>query len=215
MANTNKPSGLTPVKYMNGVDWDGRGNVYYIGAGNAEAFYVGDLVKINTVLANADTKNGLQSIMKAAQGDTVVGVLLAVGTQYSGPYADPNNLTVLSAPATKTQAYYAFVADDPNIVFEIQESAATYGTGTAFTASATSANCNVVIHAPASTTIPASGTVIDVGTPAAATNTFDLRLLGLVQRYDNGALNTFGKYAKWLCKLNLHRYATTTGVLSS
>ena len=214
MANTNKPSGLTPVKYMNGVDWDGRGNVYFLGSGDANALYVGDIVKINATLANSDTTRGLQSITKAAQGDTVVGVVLAIGTQYSGPYVDPTNLTLTSAPATKTQNYYVFVADDPNIVFEIQEAAPSYGTGTAFSAAHTSCNANVVIHAPA-TGVPVSGTVLDEGTTPAATATFDVRLLGLVQRYDAGALNTYGKYAKWLCKLNLHRYVSTTGVIAT
>jgi len=214
MANTNKPSGFTPVKYMNGVDWDGRGNVYFLSKNDANAIAVGDVVKLSSTLANNDTTRGLQSITRAASGDTVIGVVLAIGTQYSGPYVDPTNLTLVSAPATKTVNYYVFVADDPNIVFECQEAAATYGTGTAFTAGHTSANCKFVFHAPA-TGVPVSGTVLDEGTTPAATNTYDVRLLGLVQRYDAGVLNTYGAYAKWLCKLNLHQYASTTGVLAT
>jgi hypothetical protein len=140
-----------------------------------------------------------------------VGVILAVGTNpRGGPYIAPSNLSVVNAPATKTVPYYALVADDPNIIFEIQEQ----GTGTPFTVSATSKNANFALAAPA-TGVSLSGAFLDNGTAAATTVSFNLRLLGLVQRYDNssGTWNAYGLYAKWLCLLQNHYYrAAVLGV---
>lgn len=210
MANTNKPSGFTPVKYLNGSDWDGRGNVYFVSKNSSSAIRVGDLVKLGSTLANADSTYGLQQVDLAASGDYIVGAVLGIGTFYNGPFVDPTNLTLNYAPATKTQNYFALVADDPKIVYEAQE----IGTGTNFTSAYTSANCKFKVQAPA-TGITISGWGLDIGTTPNTTNTYDVKLLGLVQRYDNGARNTFGAYAKWLCKLNLHVYEYTTGVVAS
>lgn len=210
MANSNKPSGFVPVKYQNGAAWDGRGTMYFISKNSSNAIRVGDLVVLGATAANADTAHGLQQVDLAASGNTVIGAVVGIGTQYAGPYVDPTNLTLNYAPATKTQNYYALVADDPKIIFEAQE----IGTGTNFTSAHTSANCKFKVQAP-STGITISGWGLDIGTTPAATNTYDIKLMGLVQRYDNGAWNTFGAYAKWLCMLNLHSYSSTTGVLAS
>jgi hypothetical protein len=213
VANTNKPSGFTPVKYLNGADWDGRGNVYFLSRNDATAIYVGDPVTINTTLANADTVHGLPSVQIGAAGAVWAGIVLGVGTQYNGPYVDPTNLTLTYAPATKTQDYFLLVADDPMIVFEVQEGAPTYGLGAAFNSTMTSANANAVIHAPAVTGLGWSGTVLDRGTVPVATAGLNVRLLGLSQKYDNGALNTYGAYAKWLCKINMHQFGTVVGTV--
>lgn len=208
MANTNKPTGLAPVRYLNGADWDGKGNWYYIDNTDTNAYYPGDVV---TLTAGLDTVSGLQAITLGTAGNTCVGAILAVGASPStstsmrgGAVIDPSNLVLTSIPATKTKNYFALVADDPFTVFEMQE----VGTGTQLTSTATSKNVNFVYAAPA-TGVAYSGTMINnVG--VATTSTLNLKLLGLVQRYDNGAYNTFGAYAKWLCLLNNHYYRTGT-----
>jgi hypothetical protein len=208
MANTNKPTGLAPVRYLSGADWDGKGNWYYIDSTDTNAYYPGDVVAL---AAGLDIVAGLQTITLGTAGNTCVGAILAIGASPSattsmrgGPVIDPSNLVLTSAPATKTQNYFALVADDPMTVFEMQE----VGTGTQLTATATSKNVNFVYSAPA-TGVAYSGAMINnVGVNT--TSTLNLKLLGLVQRYDNGAYNTFGAYAKWLCLLNNHYYRTGT-----
>ena len=209
MANTNKPSGLTPVGYLNGSDWDGRGRLYHIDSGDTNAYYPGDPVSLQ---AGTETVSGeaygLPTLTVGAAGAPCVGVVLAVGiSPRGGPYVNPNDLTKVWRPAAAqtNTPWFALVADDPNIVYEIQEAATGYGTGTALTVSATSKNANFVLHAPA-TGVFVSGAVLDRGTAPNTTLALNLKLLGLSQRLDNGAYNTYGLYAKWLCLLNNHCY---------
>lgn len=211
MANSNKPSGLTPVAYLNGSDWDGRGRLYHIDSGDANAYYIGDPVSLQAGTETiAGEANGLPTLTIGQVGAPNVGVVLSVGTSArGGPYVNPVDLTKSWRPAAATTVpWFALVADDPNIIYEIQEAAAgppAYGTGTALTVAATSKNANFVLHAPA-TGVSLSGAVLDRGTAPAATLAYNLKLLGLAQRYDNGAWNNYGLYAKWLCLLNNHYY---------
>lgn len=201
MANANRPTGLSPVKYLGGADWDGKVNIYQIAAANTDPFYPGDLVDLS---GDGDTVRGIPGIALATAGNPAVGVLLSVGVNPdSGPYINPNDLSLTYAPATKTQQYYAAVVDDPNVIFEIQE----LGTGTQLTSAAIGLNANIVYAAPA-TGVKYSGTMLDNATEA-TTSTLNLKLLGLQRRLDNA----FGAYAKWLCLINNHRYrAGITGV---
>ena len=208
MANTNKPTGLAPVRYLSGADWDGKGNWYYIDSTDTNAYSQGDVVAL---AAGLDGVSGLPTITLGTAGNTCVGAILAIGASPSsttslrgGPIIDASDLTKISAPATKTKNYFALVADDPMIVFEIQE----IGTGTQLTKTATTRNANFVYAAPA-TGVAYSGTMLD-NASINTTSTLNLKLLGLVQRYDNGAYNAFGAYAKWLCLLNNHYYRLGT-----
>lgn len=212
MANINKVSGLSPVRYLSGANWDGRGHLYHIDSGDTGAYYVGDPVGLKAGVATiAGEDVGLQTLTVAPVGGTCVGVILAVGVNArGGPYINPNDLSKTSAPATKTVPYYALVADDPMTVFEIQEQ----GSGSRFTVAATSKNANFALAAPA-TGVVVSGAYLDDGTAAATTSTYNLKLLGLSQKIDSssGLYNTYGLYAKWLCLLNNHYYlAGRTGV---
>lgn len=212
MANTNKVSGLTPVQYLNGANWDGRGRLYHIDSGDTGAYYVGDPVSLKAGAATiAGEDVGLQTLTVGQVGGTNIGVILAVGTSPRGGfYGDPNDLSKTFAPATKTKPYYALVADDPMVVFEIQEQ----GAGSVLTVAATSKNANFALAAP-STGVVVSGAFLNNATAAATTSTFNLKLLGLSQKMDpgSGAYNTYGLYAKWLCLLNNHFYATgRTGI---
>lgn len=194
MANSNRPSGLSPVKYLNGADWDGRGNVYCLLAANTDPIFVGDPVALG---GSSDT-SGIPSIALCAAGATAVGVVVAVGTNPGGPFADLNDLTKTSAPATKAQNYYALVCDDPNVIFEIQE----VGTGTQLTATEVGMNANFVNGTPG-TGVKLSATQVD-NTTEAVTSTLNLKLLRLSRRADNA----FGAFAKWEVLLNNHAYRT-------
>ena len=88
------------------------------------------------------------------------------------------------------------MADDPNIIFEVQE----IGTGTFLTSAAIGLNCDLVAGVPA-TGVKYSGWQLDNSTEA-TTSTLNMKLLGLARRSDNA----FGQYAKWLCLINNHLY---------
>lgn len=200
MPNVNRPSGLSPVKYLGGADWDGKANMYYIAAADTNPFYIGDVVDLNNT---ADATRGIQGVTLATAGNPAVGVIIGIGTNpEGGPYINPDDLTKIWRPSgAQAVPYYALVVDDPYVIFEAQED----GVGGTIAAASSSKNANLVYAAPA-TGVRVSGTLIDSST-VNITSTLNLKLLGLVRRFEgNGSLNTFGNFAKWLCMINNHRY---------
>jgi hypothetical protein len=209
MANVNRPQGLKPVKSLIAGDYDGRGNVYHIISTDATySYYVGDVVQ----LTGTGDANGIPGIEKFTPNDAAggsgingagpVGVIMAIGTSASGPWINPSDLTKISAPITKAQDYYALVADDPFLIFEVQEG----GSGTALAATAIGLNCNLSYTAN-QTTGYWSTTILDNASEV-ATIGLDVRLMGLAQVTGNA----FGYYARWNVMLNSHAYKMTTGI---
>ncbi|MGI0135098.1 MAG: hypothetical protein ACREBW_09100, partial [Candidatus Micrarchaeaceae archaeon] len=192
------PTGLSPIKYLNGADWDGLGNLYYLDSTSTNALYPGDPVKL---VAGLDAAGGLPTIDLATAGSTAVGVAIAIGANRFGPYVDPTNLTLLNAPETKAKDYFVLVIDDPNVIFEIQENSSSGGNA-ALTYTSATKNANFVYAAPAAGAAY-SGVQLDV-TTVAATSTLNLKLLGPSPRPDNA----LGYYAKWQALLNNHSYRT-------
>lgn len=203
MANANKPTGLSPVKYLSGANWNGKMRVYWLDSTSANAMYVGDPVKL---VAGLDAAYAHQSIDRATAGATMVGVAMGFGAagdgaQRTGPFVDPANLTLISAPAVKAQGYFVAVVDDPNVIFEIQDNSSPGGNA-ALTYTSASKNANFVYAAPAAGAA-LSGTLLDV-TSIATTSTLNLKIHGLKQSPDNA----LGFYAKWWVRMNNHSYST-------
>jgi hypothetical protein len=195
MANINAPSGLSPVCYLNGAQYNGAGRVYHIPSTDNNAYAVGDPVIPNgtgdaagvpgAILATAGTTNTVGGVVVSCAGASV----------YGGSYGVPQESPVV-IPASKTRAYYILVADDPNIIFEIQE----VGTGTQLAATDISLNCSLVSGANNGFV---SGWMLDNSTKA-STAALQLRLLQLAVKPNN----TFGAYAKWWVLLNNHQFRT-------
>jgi hypothetical protein len=200
MANVNRPSGLTPVRYIGGGAWDGKLSMYYIDSANGSAFAKGDPVALS---GTGDT-NGIAGIVLATAGATnpVLGVVMGMaGTKYGASAGDPASLGTLVVPATKTKSYYVLVCDDPDVLYEVQE-----GTDGAALA-ATSIGLNFDLKSGTNNGF-VSGWVMDNDTGAVGA-TLQLKSWGLAQRPDNA----FGTYAKWLVTINLHpRRAGVAGV---
>ena len=196
MANANKPQGLAPVSHVLGIPWNQGCHVYYIPSSNNSAFAIGDPVASG---GGGDT-NGVPSIAIGVAGAALRGAIVGFG-RYESLMADPSNLDSNVIPATKTHDYYALVADDPFIIFEVQE----IGTGTQLTAAEIGLNANLVAGANNGYV---SGWLL-TNTTEATTATLNCKLLGLSRRSDNA----FGAYAKWLVTINNHEFkAGTDGV---
>ena len=194
MANANRPSGLSPVRYLNGAPWTGGGNIYCIPSTDNNAFAIGDPL----VLAGGADGNGVATVTLATAGATnsVLGPIVSMGgTKYGGALADPTNLNTIVIPATKAHDYYVLVVDDPMVVFEIQE----VGTGTYLTAAEVGNNADLL--AGTNNGYVSGWLLNNVGEGTGAT--LQVKLLGLSQRSGNA----FGQYAKWLVKINLHCYS--------
>ena len=192
MANANTPFGLAPVEYLSGAPWNGQVRRYYIPSTDTNAYAIGDPV---TLGGGADAK-GVASVVLATPGSALVGAIVgAGGLAYGGFSGDPTNLNTTVIPATKTKAYYVLVADDPNIIFEVQE----IGTGTALAAADVGLNANLVAGTNSGYL---SGWLLD-NTTEATTVGLDVKLLGLSQSVTP---NDFGAYAKWRVLINNHHY---------
>lgn len=185
MANVDSPFGLKPVRYLSGGPYNGATNIYSTAAGDGTLIGIGDPV---TYSGTSQTINGVvyMDVKRAATGDIVLGVMTSVvpDTQASTIYRAASTATLIN------------VADDPNLVFEIQEVSG----GTALTANDAGLNADFVV-ADASTVTGLSGVELNNGTEA-ATNTLDLLIVGFVNREGNA----IGEHAKWYVRLNKHQF---------
>jgi hypothetical protein len=192
MANVDSPFGLRPVRYMSGAPYNGAVNAYSTAAGDGTAIYVGDPVIIS---GTAQTIGDViyQDVDQAATGDVIVGVVVAVDPVL-GAGANGRDSTKHRAASTQRIVY---VADDPNLLFEIQEVSG----GTALAANDIGLNANFVVAAGSATT-GFSGVELNNATEA-TTNTLDLQIVG----FQNRVGNEIGEHAKWLVRINRHQRA--------
>ena len=200
MANANRPSGFSPVQYLNGSPWNGQARIYSIAAAYTTALYIGDPVKSS---GTADA-NGVPGIILGATTGALRGVIVGLGSA-EGLIANPKNLDITYRPAAaQATDWYAMVVDDPQVLFEVQENA----NGTALAATEIGLN---TISVSGTGNGFLSGWMLASATDAApaATATLQLKLMGLVRRQQNA----FGAYAKHLVKINVHELGTGTGTL--
>jgi len=181
MANQNAPRGLTPVKYRSGMPYSGISRRYYKDA-TAGILAVGD--NVIRVTNSSDPKGGPE-VVKATVGAAITGVIVGIE-----PHPDRLGQVGYLAAA---DLGYVLVADDPNLLFEVQEG----GTGTALAVTNVGEHIDVITAADASTTIGRSVAQLDKGALATG-NTY--RIEEFVQRENN----ELGLYAKWLVSANLH-----------
>jgi hypothetical protein len=160
--------------------------------------YIGDPV---TLSGSADT-NGLAGISIGIAGSAVIGVVVGFVVAPPGVSLVATNidLTVRSIPVSSTVVQYALVADDPNLIFEIQD-----GQTVPTAVTDIGQNTNFLIAAGA-TTYSDSGTVTAATLTAGTTS--NLKLMGFTQRIDNSPGSA---YAKLLVKINNHVYGAGTG----
>lgn len=189
---TNAPNGLRPVKKLDGSCWTGALNNYPVASGYGTSLFKGDPV---TILADG-------TLGIATPGSGVVGVFW--GIQYTPstgglPVNSPN--WVASTATQGAVNATAFVIDDPNVVFTIQETNGSGAAGTPLTAADVGLNANVAIGTGSAAT-GNSGASLN-NTTEATTATLDLKILGL----DTYPGNAVGNFANWFVKINNHRYA--------
>lgn len=188
MANKDTPFGLRPVRHKSGAPYNGAANPYYVPSTYGTALFIGDPVVItgtsNTTAVTVNNGNfgemfaigTLPEINLTAVGDVtdntgrITGVI--VGFSASG-----NDLTLKHNPASTERVVW--VADDPDLVFEIQADGAV---------PAASVGLNAVLIAThsGSTVTGLSGMELDTTSdPPAADASNQLTIKRLVNRVDN------------------------------
>lgn len=194
--NVDAPSGLKPVRYLNGAAYDGKHNLYLISTAVTTATYVGDIVTAAAVGGAAGvTVNGIDctampTLLNGAAGDVdIVGVVV-------GFLPDPTSLGTKHRAASTNRI--ALVADAPDLIFEIQEDA---NGGVDIV----NANADVVVGTGSTTT---GMSAAELNSTTVATTTAQLRILRAVPRPDNDPASA---NAKWEVVINEHAYKQTAG----
>lgn len=187
MANADAAQGLKPVRYLSGAVYNGAANKYYVSASNGTAIYVGGLVKL---AGSADATGAHASVTGAvATGDAVVGVVVGVVpvTQESTTYREAST------------ERYVLVADDPNLLFEVQEDSV----GSSLAVTNVGGTADLTGFTGGSTATGLSAIEIDSSTvTASGDGSEDVLILGKADRPDN----EIGANANWLVRLNNHQF---------
>jgi hypothetical protein len=195
VANVSRPNGLTPVRSITGAPYNGQTNMYAVLAADTSALAIGDPVV--SVSGGAEA-GGIMAVTLATAGAKILGVVVGIFDNKNGSkIGNPNS--IVRPAAAQTADWFVLVADDPHLLFEVQEA----NSGTPFAAADVGLNCNLVAAANNGFV---SGWTLD-NTTEATTATLDVKLMGLVQRADNA----IGAAARWLVKINDHQLNAGTG----
>lgn len=119
MANVDRPNGFRPVKTLSGRPWEGT--VFAIGVANGEDIFIGDMVNLESGLADPMATNDA-AVLGAVVG---VGKKDALTGSITGSF-DPTNLNVTyydDSASTHTD-YVVFVAPADDCIYEVQTATA-------------------------------------------------------------------------------------------
>lgn len=206
MANTASPYGLKPVNLIGGQPFAGSVREIKLSTNNSAAMYNGDIIQ----LTSAGNPQSLAATITAGTTAGVIGVM--TGCRYVNPVTK-QSIWAQYVPANAiTGGYtdvYVFVADDPDLVMQVQGSAA-FGSLTNGASGAIGKNA-ALGNFGGSTTTGNSTVNLVVGTNGgslASTNTLAMRIVGVVPGTENDT------YPEILVKWNLgsHSYNFATGV---
>jgi hypothetical protein len=200
MANANLPRGLVPYAHYDGSVWNGSANLYYVAAGYGTALYIGDPVVTHSASNDA---NGVPAVNLAASGSPIVGTVVGIangGPLAAAPITVTRDLPIYHPAST---AQYILVADDPELLFWIQDDASAQATAPNLWSGK---NANLV-SGSGSTTTGYSGWQLQASS-VATTSTLDLKIMRALNQADNTVSSTANTNmnAKWLVKLNNYQY---------
>ncbi len=201
MANANVARGLVPYRKFDGSYWTGSGNIYYIAAGYGTALYIGDPLVTHSASNDA---NGIPAVQIGVVGSPIIGVFMGI---VNGPGFGATPITVtrdLAIYHPASTAQYCLVADDPNLLFWVQDDASAQATAPKLWAGL---NANLV-SGTGSTTTGWSGWQMASST-VTTTSTLDVKIMSPLIQPDNaiGTTANTNTNAKWLVKINNHQYA--------
>lgn len=201
MANANTPKGLIPYRRYDGSVWNGSANLYYVPATYAVNLFIG----LPLIPTGASDANGIPVVAIATAGATnyTVGPMVSIATGGTPQVPITRDMPVYH-PASTGQ--YVLVADDPNLLFWVQEDSVG---GSIDPATSGMKNADLIAGA-GSTVTGFSGWMLDSSTIGTG-NTKQLRIMSALQEVDN-VVGTSDSYAKWLVKINLHSVLNPTGV---
>ena len=199
MANANNPIGLRPIN-DNGTPWSGQGRMVAFPTTQNTNIFLGDpLVPLGGTDAFGVPYVGIAS---AGAGNTILGGFVGICNGPAGShYTVTRDLPVYRQASF---ANYGFVCDDPNQLYIVQEDSV----GGAITAALGGfANGNLVAGSGSIYTGYSGWQLQSSSVSAAATPTYQLRILGVVRGPDNA----LGANCDWVVRINLPALWGTSG----
>lgn len=206
MSQTASPYGLRPIKLIGSQQNSGAIREFKLSTNNAAGIFNGDIVQL--------TSAGNPQALAATPTTSTVGVVgVCVGVRYVTPGLK-QPMFAQSLPANAITAgytdVYVRVADDPDLLFQVQGSAA-FGTLTNGAAGAVGKNAALGNFSAGNTATGNSGVNVVVGTNGAslaATATLAVRVVDVVPGTETDP------YPELIVKINqgVHSYNASLGV---
>ena len=191
MAASAAPYGLRPVNLIGGRPFSGSTRQIKIASGYNVNIFHGDIVKL--VAAGVVEKD------TGTTACTPVGVFM--GCVFTDPTSEQKTFKQYWPASTVASDAYAYVVDDPDVLFQIQ--------GDAAVAQTTLGSNFAIVQTAGSTSTGNSKVALDASTTA-STATLPLRLVDFVDGPDSAVGDAFTDcIVKWNAG---HQYGNTTGV---
>ena len=186
MANIDAPFGFRPVRTLGGQPFSGARTEYAIASGYNTNIFTGDLVELHT--------DGTITVGAAAQTN-IVGVF--DGCYYVNSDGEPKWSKYWPASTTATDIA-AFVIDDPDMLFEVQEDSSDVTV-----AAGVGSNADMVATHSGSTSIGRSKQELD--SSSVATTAAQLRIIS--KSTDPVNSDATAANCNWLVRINEHLYS--------
>ncbi len=186
MANLSRIAGFRPVRSIDSNPYMGSSTLYGVSASDATAMFVGDLVKVdstNRSTAIADVYAPLIPFITVTGGTITTTVYrgVAVGFLPEPEFSNTGRASLGLYYRLASTARYAFVVDDPSVIFEAEES----GTNSYVSASNNAINKLLDITATAGSTTTGISQYTLTGAAGGATTNKPFRVLRGTQRPNN------------------------------
>jgi hypothetical protein len=184
MTNVAGPFGLKPLRYRSGAPYNDAATLYY----TTQNLFIGDPVVITTSAMSADyygnPAGSLRTVTRATPGTTnpITGVVV-------GFFAEQATSPVYN-PASTARGVY--VADDPNLIYAIQDD------GSATPTYLFAGHNAYLVTGTGSTATGLSGFTLSASTAAASQATWQLTII----RFRPIVGNTMAAYAQWEVAIN-------------
>jgi len=192
--------GLIPTRHLSGAPYNGQFNEYVHLANDSAAIFIGSPVKLTGIASPSGVESAFKNLPTVAVGTAgaaLVGVCVGVKpvTGDSAVYCVGSTLRTI------------YVADDPDLLFEIQEDAA----GGAIALASAGLNANMTSESGNTTT--GQSTVELDSSDVATDTTGQFRVHRLIEKPNIAALATSAPLTRWEIIIAEHQLGpATTGV---
>lgn len=133
MANTSRPMGFRPQRYLDDSPWNGQSQMYAFSASEANAAYKGDMVTLDSTNRSLALTNAFMPacpcvapVVAAHTTNLFRGVIAGFVPQPEFTHSATASLGLAYRLASTER--FAMIVQDTRVVFEVQESGNTYTT---------------------------------------------------------------------------------------